>query len=106
MRVLFICNQNQNRSKTAEEVFRTEFETRSAGLFNESPVSGRDIEWADLICVMEEDQRIELAKRFPGQYMKKRIINLHIPDIYYYKQAELISTLRRKSNQLNALTSP
>ena len=31
MKVLFICNQNQNRSKTAENMFKGKFETKSEG---------------------------------------------------------------------------
>ena len=41
MNVLFICNQN--RSKTAEEIFRNKFKTKSAGLFNEKPVSKKEL---------------------------------------------------------------
>jgi len=93
MRVLFICNQNQNRSKTAEEIFRESYETKSAGLYNEKPVSEKQIQWADLVVVMDDNQRLELSKRFPKQYLQKRILSLDIPDIYRYQQPELISLL-------------
>ncbi len=72
MKILFICNQNQNRSKTAEEIFKGRFETKSAGLYNESPVTEEQLEWADAVFVMEEEQRHELAKRFPKQYREMR----------------------------------
>jgi len=52
MNILFICNQNQNRSKTAEELFKDRFNTRSAGLYNEKPVTEKQISWADVIIVM------------------------------------------------------
>ena len=65
MKVLFICNQNQNRSKTAEELFKNKFKTKSAGLYNEKPVTEKQIGWADVIVVMEDSQRSEIAKRFP-----------------------------------------
>jgi protein-tyrosine-phosphatase len=39
MNVLFICNQNQNRSKTAEHIFKKLFNTKSAGLYNDNPVT-------------------------------------------------------------------
>jgi len=100
MKVLFICNQNENRSKTAEELFKDEYDTKSAGLFNEVPVTDKQIEWADLIVVMEEFQRSELSKRFPELYMKKQIICLDIPDIYRYNQPELIKVLKDKFNQI------
>ena len=89
MKVLFICNQNQHRSKTAECLFENRFETKSAGLFNENPVTEKQLSWADLIVVMEGFQIDEIAKRFPQQYMQKRILSLGIPDIYHYDQPEL-----------------
>ncbi len=94
MKVLFICNQNQNRSKTAEEIFSKKFQTRSAGLFNEKPVSKKQLEWADLVVVMEDFQRQEIAERFPEQYIKKQIISLNIPDVYNYKDPSLIDLLK------------
>ena len=100
MKVLFICNQNENRSKTAEEIFRNKFETKSAGLYNEKPVDEKQISWADLVVVMEEEQRAEIAKRFPKQYMSKRIVSLDIPDIYHYNHPKLVSLLKSRINKL------
>ncbi|MBS3096964.1 phosphotyrosine protein phosphatase [Candidatus Woesearchaeota archaeon] len=100
MKVLFICNQNQNRSKTAEELFKGRFKTKSAGLFNEKPVTARQLSWADIIIVMEDFQREEIAKRFPEQYIQKKIISLGIRDVYGYNQPELISLLKSKINGL------
>ena len=100
MNVLFICDQNQNRSKTAEEIFKDRFNTKSEGLYNDKPVTEKQISWADAIIVMEEAQRSEIAKRFPRQYMLKRILSLDIPDIYYYNQPELIGILNSKMDEL------
>ena len=100
MKVLFICNQNQNRSKTAEEAFKDRFKTKSAGLYNAEPVTEKQLSWADIIIVMEEAQRAEIAKRFPKQYMQKRIISLDIPDVYHFNQPELIDALKYKVNGL------
>jgi predicted protein tyrosine phosphatase len=96
MKVLFICNQNQNRSKTAEQLFKKKFDTKSAGLYNENPVKAKDIEWADIVLVMEDAQRKELSVRFPKLYLKKQIISLDIPDTYYYNQPSLIQVLNEK----------
>ena len=96
MKVLFICNQNQNRSKTAEELFKDSFTTNSAGLYNEHPVTEKQITWAELIVVMEDAQRSELAKRFPRLYLQKRIISLDIPDTYSYQQPELVELLKSR----------
>ena len=100
MKVLFICNQNKNRSKTAENLFKDRFETASAGLYNGFPVTEKQISWADTIIVMENRQRSEVAKRFPKQYMQKRILSLDIPDIYHYNQPQLIELLNSKINNL------
>ena len=100
MRVLFICNQNENRSKTAEEIFKNKFDTKSAGLYSQKPVSEEPISWADTIIVMENRQRTELSKRFPELYMKKKILSLDIPDTYYHNQPELIKILKSKMNEL------
>ena len=100
MKILFICNQNQHRSKTAELLFKDKFETKSAGLFNENPVTEKELSWADLIVVMEEFQRSEIAKRFPKQYMQKQIISLNVPDVYRFNQPELIELLKSKIAEL------
>ena len=100
MKVLFICNQNQNRSKTAENIFKGKFKTRSAGLYNEKPVTAKQLSWADTVIVMDEEQRREVAKRFPKQYMQKRILSLDIPDVFHYNQPELINILKSKINNL------
>lgn len=89
MNILFICNQNQNRSKTAEQLLKDRYNTKSAGLFNEKPVTEKQIKWADTVIVMEDSQRSEIAKRFPELYMEKKILSLNIPDIYNYDQTEL-----------------
>jgi len=100
MKILFVCNQNQNRSKTAEHLFKNKFETKSAGLYSIKPIKKAEIEWADIIIVMEEEQREELSKRFPNSYLKKQILNLEIPDIYHFNQPELINLLNTKFESL------
>lgn len=100
MNLLFICNQNENRSKTAANLFKSKFKTKSAGLYNENPVTENELEWAHTIVVMEDKQRTELSKKFPKQYMQKRILSLNIPDIYRFNQPELIDLLKSKMNEL------
>jgi len=100
MKILFICNQNLNRSKTAKNIFKGKFKTKSAGLYNERPVTAKQLSWADTVIVMDEEQRREVAKRFPKQYMQKRILSLDIPDVFHYNQPELIDMLKSKINDL------
>ena len=94
-----VCNQNQNRSKTAQELFSDKFKTKSAGLYNKKPVTGKQLSWADVIIVMEDEQRSEIAKRFPKLYLQKRILSLNIPDIYNYNDNKLVNLLKSKINE-------
>jgi len=100
MKLLFLCNQGQNRSKTAAQLFADRFETESAGLYNSNPVTKSPLAWADTIIVMEERHRTEIASRFPAIYLQKRILTLNIPDIFRYDQPELISLLKSRLAQL------
>jgi len=103
MNVLFVCNQNQNRSKTAEELFKGKFNTQSAGLYNQKPITIKQFSWADVIIVMEEEQDDELAKRFPKLYLQKRILSLNILDIYKYNDTKLIKSLKSKLKQYSEI---
>ena len=84
MKLLFICNQGENRSKLAETIFSEYHETKSAGLHN-NILKKEQLEWADIVIVMEDRIITEISKMFPKEYMRKRIINLDIPDIYNIK---------------------
>jgi predicted protein tyrosine phosphatase len=101
MNILFVCNQNQHRSKTAETIFKNKFNTKSAGLYNKKPLTKKQLQWADEVIVMEDRQREEIAKRFPDEYIKKRILSLDIPDIFHYNQPELIDLLKNKMKKLS-----
>ena len=96
MNVLFVCNQNENRSKTAAELFKDKFNTKSAGLYSQHMVSAKEILWSDVVVVMEEEQRSEIAKRFPKEYLQKRVLSFDIPDIYHHKNPQLIKELNTK----------
>ncbi len=100
MKLLFICNQNKNRSKTAETMYKKRYLTKSAGLYNERPVTKEQIAWADTIIVMENEQRKEISKRFPAQYMQKKILTLNIPDVYKNGQPELVKEISEKMRGL------
>ena len=98
MNILFVCNQGMHRSKTAAELVKGH-NTRYSGIYSEKGVVKSDLEWADLILVMEEHQRKSIAYAFPGIYLQKRILNLDVPDIYSYNQAALIDVLNAKINR-------
>ena len=91
---LFICNQNENRSRTAEELVPG---SRSAGLYSEiSPVTRELVEWTDIIVVFEQKQVEEVKKRFPKLAFEKRIFNLDVKDVYNYGDSELARVIKGK----------
>ena len=103
MNILFVCNQNQNRSKTAEKIFEHSFQTKSSGLYCKNPLDKSTINWCDVIIVMEEAQGDEIANRFPRQYLQKRVLNFDIPDIYHYNNPHLIKLLQNKMQEVQHL---
>jgi predicted protein tyrosine phosphatase len=103
-RVLFLCSRNRLRSPTAEQVFAAwpDVETDSAGLADDADtsLSFDQLDWADLIVVMESSHRRRLMQRH-RQYVKgKRVVVAGIPDDYAFMQPELIELLRRKVGPL------
>ncbi len=101
--ILFLCSRNKLRSPTAEEIFRNHpgIEVDSAGLAPDAevPLSSEQIEWADVVIVMENVHRQRLNRKFGKSLAGKRVVVLGIPDKYPYMDAELISLLKLKSRQ-------
>lgn len=97
---LFICSANRLRSPTAEQVFARwpGIETDSAGLAPDASVvlSSEQIEWADIIFVMEKAHRNKLSKRYRRHLKNKRVICLDIPDEYAFMDPGLIQTLESR----------
>jgi predicted protein tyrosine phosphatase len=99
MKLLFICNIGQNRSKTAAEIFSKSYETKYFGIYIEYSKKAKELlDWADVVFVMEEHQRKFIADNYPKQYITKRILNLEIIDSYKYNQPELIKILKERVN--------
>jgi protein-tyrosine-phosphatase len=99
MRVLFVCRGNVCRSRVAEEIFqvltwsvggRGDHEARSGGVDPDPggrSITGRDVAWADVICVMETEHADYIRKHWPGQARKARVLG--IPDVYEPDDEEL-----------------
>jgi len=98
--ILFICSRNRRRSPTAERLFadREGVETDSAGLAPDAevPLSLDQLEWADLVVVMEKTHRSTLTRRFGRHLARTRIVCLDIPDRFEFMDQELIDALERK----------
>jgi predicted protein tyrosine phosphatase len=96
--LLFICSQNKLRSPTAEAIFADYpgVDVDSAGLNNDAVVSlsSEQIEWADVVIVMEKEHRNRLNRKFKKDLGGKRIVVLNIPDNYEYMDEELIKLLK------------
>ncbi len=97
MKVLFICSRNQWRSPTAEQVFRryAGLNVRSAGTSRNAkkPVSAEWLQWADVICVMEQKHKNRLMADFRRIIGNKPLHVLDIPDDYRYMAPALIALL-------------
>ena len=102
-KILFVCSQNKLRSPTAEAVFcnEPELEVRSAGLNNDAevPLGIEDVEWADIIFVMEQTHKKKIRKKFKPFLNSQKVICLGIPDIYEYMDPELIKILKKNVPQ-------
>ncbi|WP_321924628.1 low molecular weight protein tyrosine phosphatase family protein [Burkholderia sp. BCC1998] len=103
-RALFICSRNRLRSPTAEAVFAAGpgVETDSAGLAPdaETRLSAEQLEWAEIVFVMERAHQAKLHARFGARLKQKKIVCLDIPDRYAYMQPELVALLERKAGPL------
>ena len=101
MNALFICSRNRLRSPTAETVFAQwpGVETDSSGLAPDADVllNAEQLDWADIIFVMERSHQRRLTQRFGRQLRGKRIVCLDIPDDYAFMQPELITLLERRA---------
>lgn len=98
--LLFICSRNQLRSPTAETVFAEMpgVDADSAGVDNDAtvPLSPEQVEWADIIFLMEKKHREKLSRKFKRHLKHQRIIVLGIPDNYDYMDPALVALLKTK----------
>ncbi|QUM91437.1 phosphotyrosine protein phosphatase [Moritella sp. 36] len=97
--ILFICSRNQWRSPTGEQVWKnhSELSVRSAGTSPKAKrtVNAKDIQWADVILVMEEKHKNRLKAEFTRLLNYKDIQVLDIPDDYQYMDSELVEIMQQ-----------
>ncbi len=98
MNILFVCTKNQLRSLTAEQIFKKDprLSIRSVGTASDArrKVIKADLDWADMIFVMEKKHQEILQTRFPTQTTAKQMVCLNIPDQYEYMDEELVDILK------------
>ena len=99
LKVLFVCSRNQWRSPTAEHLYRNDgrVQVRSVGVSKSARrlATIRDIEWADLVMVMETKHFQQLRKRFGEAIGRDCCHVLDIPDEYEYLDSELIALIQQ-----------
>jgi predicted protein tyrosine phosphatase len=98
--VLFVCSANRQRSPTAEQVCSTwpGVETDSAGISTGADVllSSEQVDWADIIFVMEKTHRNKLVRQFRARLKDKRVICLDIPDHYDFMDPALVRIIEKR----------
>lgn len=107
--VLFVCSRNQWRSPTAEQVFRRYpgMNARSAGTSRNArkPLSPELLNWADIICVMEQKHKNRLVAEYRRLVENKPLYVLDISDDYRYMDPELVALLEEIVPTLPELNS-
>ncbi len=100
-RVLFLCGKARVRSPTAAQVFAewSGVSTDFAGISNDADdtLSADQIDWADLIMVMERRHASRLNDRFGKMLAGKKVLVLDIRDRYTFMQQGLINELMDKA---------
>ena len=99
--LLVVCGKNKKRSRTAEYIFKNDsrFNIRSVGLSpkSERKISENDLNWADLVFVMEPAQRGKIWGLY--RHLQLPTIEvLNIEDNYEFMDEELIQMLTDRIN--------
>jgi predicted protein tyrosine phosphatase len=98
IRILFVCSKNQWRSPTAEKIYNENplIEARSAGTSSNAKhvITPEDIQWSDIIFVMEDKHKSQLLAQYPGHMKYKSLVVLDIEDNYRFMDPELVREIR------------
>jgi protein-tyrosine phosphatase len=101
LKLLVLCGRNKKRSRTAEFIYKNDprLEIRSAGISPSSvrKVSDNDMNWAELVLVMEKNQKNKVKEMFSHLELPQ-IDVLDIPDEYEFMDEELITMLKSSIN--------
>ena len=100
MNILFVCSKNQWRRPTAAAIYknRSDINVRSAGTSSTAriKISEKNIQWADVIFVMEKKHKTIIMQKFSFEIDHKIIISLEIPDDFQFMDIELINDIKTK----------
>ena len=97
LNLLFVCGRAQWRSPTAERVFSRDprYACRDRGFSSKSErtIHQSDVEWADLIFVMERYHAARLRAEHRDWLRDTPVHVLDIPDDYQFMDPELVKLL-------------
>lgn len=97
LKILFVCGMGKRRSPTAEKIYQGDerVEVRSAGVSDSgrNKLTEKNIEWADLILVMERKYKQRIQERFRNLSLPQIEI-LEIPDMYEFMDEELVELIQ------------
>ncbi len=99
-KILFVCNYNEVRSRTAEIVYKEKYDVKSCGLKFNSRIrcDYYSFLWADLIIVMEKEQKNFIIKEYPEFKSKIRVLGIN--SNYHFMETELINKIKEKMKSL------
>jgi predicted protein tyrosine phosphatase len=95
MKILFMCNQGENRSRMAAEIWKKmhpKHQVKYVGFYNDFDTDLLD--WADKIIVFEKQHENEL-KSIDVKYWRKSY-NISVNDLYSYNSSTLKNVLYKK----------
>lgn len=98
--MLFVCQNNGARSKTAEILFyeNMDINPKSAGLSpdSEQRLSHPRIRWADIVFVMDQAEADAVRGKFSKSLADKPLVILDIPDDFIYVEQPLVALLQKR----------
>ena len=97
LNLLFVCSKNRWRSPTAEKIYahdpRVNVRSRGTTRDAQRTIGSTDLQWADLVMVMEHKHKQRLLADFPGAMQFKAVHVLDIPDDYQFMDPELVTMI-------------
>ncbi|MEM9781070.1 MAG: phosphotyrosine protein phosphatase [Pseudomonadota bacterium] len=102
-RILFLCADGRARGPTAAQIFAerpgiaTDFAAVESGAAD--AVSAEQLDWADVIMVMELRHKTRLAERFGAKLRGRPVINLNIPDRFTFMDDRLVVLMRDMADE-------
>jgi predicted protein tyrosine phosphatase len=110
MKILCICNQGENRSRTTADIINLaglhtarydgfHKETLNAATGKWERFKRANLDWADRIIIFQ-DEHEQLLKGYGQRYWGKSL-NFDIPDRFFCQQPELVALLQERFREFD-----